>query len=186
MEKTINNMETKWYVIRTVTGKEKKAKEQLVAEFKNREYDNRILQVIIPLEKVVMTRKGKKYTTERNYYPGYILIEADPTIIGELKHLNKSINNVIEFLGGERPTALRQEEVERILGKMDELLMTDEKSLEQFIIGDNVRIVDGPFGGFIGTINEIFEEKRKVNLSVKIFGRLTPLELDFTQIHKDE
>ena len=90
-------MDTKWYVIRTVTGKEKKAKEHLDAEFKNREYGDKIKQVVIPLEKVYMSRKGKKYTTERNFYPGYILIEAEPSIIGEIKHLNKSVNNVIEF-----------------------------------------------------------------------------------------
>ena len=179
-------MDTKWYVIRTVTGKEKKAKEQLDAEFRNRKLNDKILQVVIPMEKVYMTRKGKKYTTERNFYPGYILIEAVPDIIGEIKHLNKSINNVVEFLGGDNPIALRQSEVERILGKMDELLMADDKSLEQFSIGETVKIVDGPFASFVGTINEVNEEKRRVKLGVKIFGRLSPLELEFSQIHKDE
>lgn len=179
-------MNTKWYVIRTVAGKEKKAKEQLEAEFRNRKLDDKILQVIIPMEKVYMTRKGKKYTTERNYYPGYILIEADPNIIGEIKQLNKYVNNVVGFLGGDTPTALRQQEVDRILGKMDELSMTDEKSLDHYCVGETVKIVDGPFASFIGTITDVNEEKRKVKLGVKIFGRLSPLELEFSQIHKDE
>lgn len=179
-------MSTKWYVIRTVAGKEKKAKEQLEAEFRNRKLDDKITQVIIPMEKVYMTRKGKKYTTEQNYYPGYVLIEADPNIIGEIKQLNKYVNNVVGFLGGDTPTALRQSEVDRILGKMDELSMTDEKSLEQFNVGETVKIVDGPFGGFIGKISEVNDEKRRVKLEVKIFGRPSPLELEFSQIHKDE
>lgn len=179
-------MDTKWYVIRTVTGKEKKAKEQLEAELRNRKLNDKISQVVIPMEKVYMTRKGKKYTTERNYYPGYILIEADPNIIGEIKHLNKHINNVVEFLGGDNPTALRQDEVNRILGKMDELSMADETTLEHFYIGETVKIVDGPFASFIGKISDVNEEKRRVKLEVKIFGRPSPLELEFSQIHKDE
>ena len=175
-------MITKWYVIRTVAGKEKKAKEQLEFEFKTRGYGDKIKQIIIPLEKICMTRNGKKFTTERNYYPGYIVIEADPSIIGEIKHLNKFINNVVGFLGGDNPTSLRMDEVERILGKMDELNQSDEKFIEKYFVGEIVNVIDGPFSSFIGTITEVNHDRHKVKLDVKIFGRLTPLELDYTQI----
>ena len=148
-------MSTKWYVIRTVAGKEKKAKEQLEAEFRNRKLDDKITQVIIPMEKVYMTRKGKKYTTERNYYPGYVLIEADPNIIGEIKQLNKYVNNVVGFLGGDTPTALRQSEVDRILGKMDELAHIDDIIIDNYIVGETVKIIDGPFTTFVGKITDV-------------------------------
>jgi len=179
-------MDTKWYVIRTITGKEKKAVEQLEAEFKNLEYEGKIKQVLIPMEKVFMSRKGKKYATQRNYYPGYVLLEADPNIIGEIKNLNKRVNNVIEFLGGDKPIALRPDEVYRILGKMDELSMTDEKSLDVYSIGEVVKIIDGPFTGFVGSIDNVNNEKRRVKLGVNIFGRKTPIELEFSQINKEE
>jgi transcriptional antiterminator NusG len=178
-------MNTKWYVIRTVTGKEKKAVEQLEAEFKNPEYEGKIKQILIPMEKVYMSRKGKKYTTQRNYYPGYVLIEVDPSIIGEIKNLNKRVNNVIEFLGGEKPIALRPDEVNRILGKMDELSMADEKTLDIYHIGENVKIIDGPFVGFVGSIDEVNNDKKRVKLGVNIFGRKTPIELEFNQIDKN-
>jgi transcriptional antiterminator NusG len=179
-------MDTKWYVIRTVTGKEKKAVEQLESEFKKPEYEGRINQVLIPMEKVYMTRKGKKYITKRNYYPGYVLIEADPNIIGEIKNLNKRVNNVIEFLGGDTPISLRPDEVDRILGKMDELSMSDETLLDKYLVGEQVKIIDGPFSGFIGNVDDVNEDRKKVKLAVNIFGRKTPLELNYTQITKNE
>jgi transcriptional antiterminator NusG len=178
-------METKWYVIRTVTGKERKAKEQLDSEFKQKRFNGRIKQVVIPLERVIQTRKGKSYTMERNYYPGYILIETDPSVIGELKDLNKRINNVVGFLGDPTPIALRPKEVDRILGKMDELAMGEGESLETFTIGESVSITDGPFLGFVGVVEESNVDKRRLKLGVKVFGRNTPIELDYTQVDKE-
>ena len=179
-------METKWYVIRSVNGKEKKAVEQLGIEFKNAGYGDKVKQIIIPLEKVSKNRKGKKYTSTRNYYPGYILIEVDPNVIGEIKNINKRINYVIEFLGGDSPIALRKDEVDRILGKMDELLLSDDSSLDYYIIGEKVKIIDGPFNGFIAEIEKVFSDKKRVQVGVNIFGRKTPVELDFTQINKQD
>lgn len=178
-------METKWYVIRTVTGKERKAKEQLDSEFKQTRFKDRIKQVVIPLERVQQSRKGKTYTMERNYYPGYILIETEPSVIGELKDLNKRINNVVGFLGDPTPIALRPKEVDRILGKMDELASGDDTSLEKYTIGESVSITDGPFLGFIGVVEEDNVEKRRLKLGVKVFGRNTPIELDYSQVEKE-
>jgi transcription termination/antitermination protein NusG len=178
-------METKWYVIRTIAGKEKKAKEQLEAEFKNKEYTNRIKQVLIPLEKVFQTRNGKKILTERNFYPGYILVEADPNIIGELRHLNKQINNVIGFLGDKAPIALKQDEVNRIMGKMDELAAAPATLINKYIKGEKVKIIEGPFASFVGDIEEINEDKKRLKLNVKVFGRGTSIELEYAQVEKN-
>ena len=119
-------MDTKWYVIKAVAGKEKKAVEQLQFEIKEKGFSDKVKQIVIPMERIFHVRNGKKVATERNHYPGYILIETEPSIIGEIKHLNKSFNNVIECLGGYKPSALRQSESERILGKVDDLMMTEE------------------------------------------------------------
>lgn len=180
-------MDTKWYVIRAVAGKEKKAKEQLEFEIKNLGFDDRVKQLVIPVEKVFHVRNGKKVATERNHYPGYILIETDPSIIGEISGLNKIVNFVVGFLGdGKKPEALRQTEVNRILGKIDELATADDIFICNFSVGEIVNIIDGPFSNFSGKVTEIFEEKKRVQLDVKIFGRSTPLELNFEQILKQE
>jgi len=180
------NTSTKWYVIRAVAGKEKRAKEQLEFEIKNLGFDDKVKQLVIPVEKVFHVRNGKKVATERNHYPGYILIETDPSIIGEISGLNKIVNFVVGFLGGSKPEALRQSEVNRFLGKIDELAAADDIFVSNFSIGELVNIVDGPFDNFNGTITEIFEEKKRVKLNVKIFGRSTPLELSFEQILKQK
>ena len=177
-------METKWYVIRAVTGKEKKAVEQLKFHIEELGFADRVYQIVIPTERVFHVRNGKKVASERNYYPGYILIEIDPTIIGELSGLNKIVNFVIGFLGDKTPIALKKEEVKRILGKMDEFLMADEKILDKFNVGEVVKITDGPFNGFIGNVQEFSDERKRLKLEVKVFGRSTPLELGYTQVEK--
>lgn len=177
-------MDTKWYVIRAVAGKEKKALEQLEFEIEQKNLKDRVKQILIPMEKVYHIRKGKKVATERNHYPGYILIETDPTIIGELSGIHKIVNFVIGFLGGNTPIPLKQSEVDRILGKMDDLASTDAKMVERFSIGESIKVVDGPFNGFVGSIQTVNDDKKRLTLDVKIFGRSTPLELDFTQVEK--
>lgn len=176
---------TKWYVIKTVANKEKQCKEQIDAEINNNNINELVKQVVIPMEKIFHVRNGKKVATERNHYPGYVLIETNPTAIGELKTLFKNINFVSGFLGDDNPTPLRNTEVERILGKMDELASADETLLETYIEGEIIKIIDGPFNDFTGKVTEINEEKKKLKVNVKIFGRETPLELNFTQITKD-
>jgi len=178
------NSEKKWYVIRSISGKEKKVKEYLDNEINLLGLQDYISQVLIPTEKVYQVRKGKKITKERNYFPGYILIEA--VLTGEIPHIIRNIPNVIGFLGtrGE-PDPLREAEVKRILGKVDELAELGEEVNVPFIVGEAVKVTDGPFNSFSGVIEEINEEEKKLKVMVKIFGRKTPLELSFMQVEKE-
>jgi transcriptional antiterminator NusG len=140
--------------------------------------------VLIPTEKVYQVRKGKKISKERNYFPGYVLIEA--ALVGELTHIIRNIPNVLGFLGtGNEPSPMRASEVKRILGKVDELAEQSEGINVPFIVGETVKVVDGPFNSFSGVIEEINEEKKKLKVMVKIFGRKTPLELTFMQVEKE-
>lgn len=174
----------KWYVIRSVTGKEKQVSEQLNAEIRNHGLDTYVNKVIMPIEKAFHIRNGKKVAVERNHYPGYILIETSSNIIGELKQLFKKINYVAGFLGDDKPIALRPSEVERILGKMDELTGKEEIT-ETFIVGEKVKIIDGAFTSFVGDITNVNNDKQKLKMNVKVFGRDTQLELSYEQVSKD-
>ena len=174
----------KWYVVRAISGKEKKVKEYLENEISRLNLQEYIAQILIPTEKVYQIRKGKKISKERNYFPGYVLIEAELT--GEIPHIIKNIPDVLGFLGtrGE-PEPIRPAEVKRILGKVDELAELGEEVNIPFIVGETVTVVDGPFNSFSGIIEEIDEEKKKLRVMVKIFGRKTPLELGFMQVEKE-
>jgi transcriptional antiterminator NusG len=180
---------TKWYVIKTVTNKEKKCKEFIDFEINNNsQLSSLVEQVVIPLEKTYHVRNGKKVATERNHYPGYILIEMDPTILGEMMTVLKGINHVSGFLGAndKTPIALRDSEVTRILGKMDELANADETVLDKYFVGETVKLIDGPFNSFVGKVTDVNEDKMKLKLNVKIFGRETPLEVNYSQVTKDD
>ena len=182
----MNEFEKKWYVLRAISGKEKKVKEYIESDIiKNNAYKDLVSQVLIPTEKVYQIRNGKKIIKERNFYPGYILIEA--ALVGEVIHELRNLTNVIGFLGEKdgTPVPLRQNEVKRILGKVDELAETDEEISMKFLVGEPVKVVDGPFNGFNGVIEEINEEKKKLKVMVKIFGRKTPLELSYMQVVKE-
>ena len=176
----------KWYVLRAIGGKEKKVKEYIENEIANGDLKDFVDQVLIPTEKVYQIRNGKKISKERNFFPGYVLIEA--ALVGEVAHTLRNIPNVIGFLGdtkGGDPVPMRQNEVNRILGKVDELSENDEEISVPFVVGETVKVVDGPFNGFNGTIEGINEEKKKLQVMVKIFGRKTPLELSFMQVEKE-
>jgi transcription termination/antitermination protein NusG len=174
----------KWYVLRAVSGKEKKVKEYIDSEIIRNNLQDYISQVLIPTEKVYQIRNGKKISKERNYFPGYIMIEA--IMIGEIPHILKNIPSVIGFLGDKgQPIPLRTTEVNRILGKVDELSESDAELNIPFIVGEAVKVIDGPFNSFTGTIEEINEEKKKLIVMVKIFGRKTPLELNYMQVEKE-
>jgi transcriptional antiterminator NusG len=176
--------EKKWYVIRAISGNEKKVKQYLESEISRLNLQDYIAQVLIPTEKVYQVRKGKKISKERNYFPGYVLIEA--VLVGEIPHIIKNIPNVIGFLGSKgEPDPLRPAEVNRILGKVDELAEQGEEINVPFIVGETVTVIDGPFNSFSGIIEEINEEKKKLKVMVKIFGRKTPLELGFMQVEKE-
>ncbi len=174
----------KWYVVRAITGNEKKVKQYLESEINRLNLTEYISQILIPTEKVYQVRKGKKLAKERNYFPGYVLIEA--CLVGEIPHIIKNIPGVIGFLGSKgEPVAMRPSEVNRILGKVDELSEQGEEVNVNFILGESVTVIDGPFNSFSGVIEEINEEKKKLKVMVKIFGRKTPLELSFTQVEKE-
>jgi len=180
------SFEKKWYVVRAVGGKEKKVKEYIeneVVRLKLKEY---IEQVLIPTEKVFIIRNGKKINKDRNYLPGYVLIEA--VLTGEIIHIIKTAPNVIGFLtdtkGGE-PLPMRQKEVNKILGKVDELSEKEETNIVPFFEGQVVKVIDGPFSNFSGIIEKVNNEKKKLQVMVKIFGRKTPIELSFTQVEKE-
>ena len=176
----------KWYVLRAIGGKERKVKEYIENEIANGDLKDFVDQVLIPTEKVYQIRNGKKISKERNFFPGYILIEA--VLVGEVAHTLRNFPNVIGFLGdtkGGDPVPMRQNEVNRILGRVDELAETGEELNIPFVVGETVKVIDGPFNGFNGIIEEINEEKKKLQVMVKIFGRKTPLELSFMQVEKE-
>lgn len=177
----------RWYVLRSVSGKEKKVKELIENEIVRNNMQDFVSQVLIPTEKVQhVNSKGQKLAPyERNYYPGYILIEA--ALVGEVPHVLRNINGVVGFLGSKDgiPSPLRKQEVDRIMGKVDELAeMVSEESVP-FAVGEVVKVTDGPFNSFSGTIEEVNEERKKLKVMVKIFGRKTPLELNFAQVVKE-
>ena len=174
----------KWYVVRAISGKEKKVKEYLESEIKRLKLEDFISQVLIPTEKVFQIRKGKKISKERNYFPGYVLVEAELT--GEIPHIIKNVPDVLNFLGTKgTPEPIRESEVKRILGKVDELAEMGEEVNIPYIVGESVTVIDGPFNSFSGIIEEINHEKKKLKVMVKIFGRKTPLELGFMQVEKE-
>ena len=175
----------KWYVVRAVSGQENKVKAYIETEITRLGMADYVSQVLVPTEKVVQVRDGKKISKEKVYFPGYVMVEAN--LMGEIPHIIKSITGVIGFLGevkGGNPVPLRTSEVNRMLGKVDELSITADNQNIPFNIGETIKVIDGPFNGFNGTIEKINEEKRKLEVMVKIFGRKTPLELSFMQVEK--
>ena len=188
----------KWYVLRAAGGKEKKAKEYLEKEIERRRLQDLVSQVLVPTEKVYRIRDGKRICTERLFYPGYVLIEAELT--GELQHIIRNeIPHMSGFLTEKRdvvrgggkaqeeklPIPLRDDEVKRILGEQDDMAGTEAETVIDYKVGDAVKITDGPFNGFDGTVEEIVEDRSKLKVMVMIFGRKTILELNFTQVTKE-
>ena len=175
--------EKKWYVLRAVSGKENKVKEYLESEIKKTDLGKYISQVLIPTEKTYTVRNGKKVMKERAYLPGYVLIEADLT--GEVIHELKNLNYVAGFLPNTNdPQPLRESEVKRILGTMDELEEANEEMDVKFYVGENVKVISGPFTSFSGEVEEVNDEKKKLKVMVKIFGRKQLLELGYMQVEK--
>jgi transcriptional antiterminator NusG len=175
-----------WFVVRAISGQESKIKNYIEMEIQHNNLSDYLGQILVPTEKVYQIRNGKKVSKERNYFPGYIMVEA--LLDGEMVHTIKNVTGVIGFLGetkGGDPVPLRENEVKRMLGKMDELSEIPEQINIPYIIGESVKVVDGPFSGFLGTIEKINEEKRKLEVMVKIFGRKTPLELNYMQVEKE-
>ncbi|MBR5435194.1 MAG: transcription termination/antitermination factor NusG [Bacteroidales bacterium] len=184
----------RWYVVKAMSGKEKKVQERIMYEISRNHLEDYVSQVLIPTEKVVQAKNGKKVSKERNYLPGYVLIEAvlEANVDGTKINIAGTINNidgVIGFLTAERhggtPMPLRLNEVNRILGKVDELAESEEETIIPFVVGEVVKVIDGPFNGFSGSIEKVNEEKKKLSVEVKVFGRKTLLELGFMQVEKE-
>lgn len=175
----------KWYVVKAVGGQENKVKDYLINEITRLKLADYIETVLVPTEKVIQIRNGKKYNKERVYFPGYVMIQAN--LSGEIPHIIRAIPGVIGMLGevkGGDPVPLRQAEINRMLGKVDELAVANENVMIPFVEGEPVKVIDGAFNGFEGTIEKIHEEKRKLEVMVMIFGRKTPLELSYMQVEK--
>ena len=174
----------KWYVVRAITGQEKKVKHNIEVELERDRKTDFVPDILIPTEKVYQIKNGKKTIKERNAFPGYILIHADFSD-PEIMPLIKSVSGVVGFLGAKyQPVPLRPSELSRILGTADSLTDTEVVDDEHFMVGEAVKVIDGPFNDFDGVIEEVNEEKRKLKVMVKIFGRRTPLELNYNQIQK--
>lgn len=179
-----------WYVIRAIGGKEKKVKEYIENEVRHSHLEELISQVLIPTEKVYTIRNGKKISKEKVSYPGYVLVEA--AMVGEVPFVLRNTPNVLGFLGDSKEeskrmiaTPLRPQEVSRILGRVDELSQSDEENEIPFFVGETVKVTDGPFSSFSGTIEAVDNDRKKLTVSVKIFGRKTPMELSFMQVEKE-
>lgn len=178
-------LEKKWYVVKAVTGQENKVKNYIENETSRLGYADYVEEVLVPTEKVVQIRNGKRINKEKVHMPGYVMIKA--SLAGEVVHIIKSIPGVVGFLSetkGGDPLPLRKSDVNRMLGQVDELAENVEAVAIPFIVGETVKVVDGPFNGFTGTVEKVNEEKRKLEVMVKIFGRKTPLELSYMQVEK--
>lgn len=178
----------KWYVLRAIGGKENKVKEYiegaLVTSSLFKEY---VSQVLVPTEKVIGLKGTKRVVKERNLLPGYVLVECNLT--NECYPLLRNIPNVLGFVSqdgrtGARPKPVSQEEINLIMGTIDEGATTTEME-ETFLVGEKVKVIDGPFNGFNGMISEVLQEKHKLKVVVTIFDRQTPLELSFNQVEKE-
>ncbi|MEY5043217.1 MAG: transcription termination/antitermination factor NusG [Bacteroidota bacterium] len=182
---TMSDVEKKWYVVRAISGQEKKVKETIEAVIAAEGLQHFVGQILIPVEKVFIIRNGKKVSKERNLFPGYVYVEA--SLVGEVPHLIRNVTGVIGFLGAEKkgdPLPVRQSEINRILGVIDDLADSEEELSIPFKVGELVKVTDGPFNGFDGNIEEVNEEKKKLKVMVRIFGRKTPVELGYLQVAK--
>lgn len=183
--------ETRWYVLRVVSGKERKIKEYLDKDIVRNGWVDIIKQVFLPVEKVYKVQAGKKVMRERNFYPGYVMIEVTAGKLNDdiVQHIS-NISNVMHFLTDGKGSkgqiiSLRKAEVNKMLGKVDEMGEAGGVTMsEPFIVGETIKIIDGPFNDFNGVIEEVNDEKKKLKVQVKIFGRATPVELNYMQVEK--
>jgi transcriptional antiterminator NusG len=179
-------IEKKWYVLRAISGKESTVKEYIELDMKNHGYEQYVSQVLIPTENVIKTTAAnKRVEQKRNLLPGYVLVEA--ALVGEIPHMLRNTPGVLGFIGGmDNPSPVRQSELNRMLGVGEENEAAAATAMQvDFQIGESVKVADGPFSGFDGTIEEVNADKQKLKVSVKIFGRVTPLELNFAQVSKE-
>ncbi len=172
-------------MLRAVSGKEGKVKEYLEALMKRDDMlAANVGQILLPTEKYAQLRNGKRVVKEKLFLPGYVLVEAN--LQGEMAHTLRFIPNVLGFLGGmDNPTPVKQADINRILGTAEETVIKSDDISVPYMVDEAVKVTDGPFSGFSGVIEEVNSEKRKLKVMVKIFGRKTPLELNYNQVEKE-
>lgn len=187
---TAQQKESKWYVLRVVSGKERKVKEYLDKDISRSGWTEIIKQVFLPMEKVYKVQNGKKVMREKNYFPGYVMLEvADGKLTDDIIQHISNVSNVMHFLTDGKGSkgniiSLRKSEVNKMLGKVDEMNDQGVTMSEPFIVGETIKIIEGPFNDFNGVIEEVNDEKKKLKVTVKIFGRSTPVELNYMQVEK--
>ncbi|MDE6649140.1 MAG: transcription termination/antitermination protein NusG [Muribaculaceae bacterium] len=176
-----------WYVLRAISGKEAKVKEVLDAAIRNTDLGKYVSEVLIPTEKVYVTRSGKKVAKDRTLFSGYVFVKC--ILTGEVQYELRNTSNVIDFLRGRaknsEPESLRESEVMNMLGAADALNDSPESVDEVYCEGEAVKVTDGPFSGFSGVIKEVSGDKQKLKVEVKIFGRPTDLELETSQVERE-
>ncbi len=171
-------------MLRAVSGKELKVKEYLeAARNLNDVLNANLSQALVPMEKVASLRNGKRVEKEKNRLPGYVFVEAN--LVGDMAHMLRFTPNVLGFLGGmDEPTPVPQSDINRMLGAAEESQLKASMDIP-FVVGETVRVTDGPFSDFNGVIEEVNSEKHKLKVMVMIFGRKTPLELSYMQVEKE-
>jgi len=175
-------MAKRWYVIHVYSGFEKKVAQSIEEQAKQAGMEDEIEQVLVPVEEVVEMRRGAKVNSERKFFPGYVLVRMD--LSDETWHLVKNTPKVTDFLGGKgRPTPITDSEAERILYQVKEGV-EQPKPAVSFEIGEEVRVCDGPFNSFNGLVEDVNDERARLKVSVSIFGRATPVELEYSQVEK--
>lgn len=178
------NSDVKYYVLRAVSGKEVKVKEYIEAECKHTDLGRYVHNVLIPMEKTFIVRGGKKISRERPYFPGYVFVQAE--LVGEVQHRLRMTPNVLGFLEAHPdPVPLREDEVKRMLGIADELTERVADMDLEFYVGDKVKLAFDPFTGFYGEVIEVYPEKQKLKILVKVFGNPTPMEVGYLQVVKE-
>ncbi|MGM9803356.1 MAG: transcription termination/antitermination protein NusG [Muribaculaceae bacterium] len=184
----VKKIERRWYALRTISGKEQKVKELLEAEIKNSDLGLYVYQVLLPTEKIVSTsRTGKKVVKEKPRMSGYIFVEA--TMTGEIEYELKNTTNIVDFVRNRenppKPEPVREAEINRMLGAADSDAMSDDNGVNDYLVGESVKVISGPFSGFVGEIEDVNREKRTLKVMVKVFGRKTPLELENSQVERE-
>ena len=172
-----------WYIVQAYSGFEKKVVETIKDELKKRKLSDKLEDILVPTHQVTEVKKGKRTKKEKKFFPGYVLIKIELT--KEIYHMIKNLQKVSGFLGSaDKPTPISDEEIKRILGQVSDSSLTQKTGIS-FEIGEKVKVCDGPFASFNGLIEEIDEEKSRLKVSVSIFGRPTPVDLEFNQVEKN-
>jgi len=179
---TASNPNHKWYIVHAYSNFEKKVAESIREQAKNQGLEENFSEILVPTEEVVEIRRGRKVNAERKFFPGYVLVKMN--LSDEAYHLIKNTPKVTGFLGsGSKPMPVSEKEVQRIIGTIEEGVAAP-KSVVLYEVGENVRVIDGPFASFNGSVEQVDEEKARLRVTVSIFGRATPVELEYAQVEK--